>query len=43
MWALLNAKHETVSAVLTGYGEDMGAEGGSITQSLIDGIVGNGG
>lgn len=41
LWALLNAKHETVSAVLTGYGEDMGAEGGSITQSLIEGIVGN--
>lgn len=43
MWALLNSKHETVSAVLTGHGEDMGAEGGSITQALIDGIVGNGG
>jgi SWI/SNF-related matrix-associated actin-dependent regulator 1 of chromatin subfamily A len=43
MWALLNTKHETVSAVLTGHGEDMGAEGGSITQALIDGIVGNGG
>jgi SNF2 family DNA or RNA helicase len=41
LWALLNAKHETVSAVLTGFGEDMGAEGGSIAQSLIDGIVGN--
>jgi 2-isopropylmalate synthase len=44
MWALLNAKHETVSAVLTGHGEDMGAEGAtSITQSLIEGIIGNGG
>jgi hypothetical protein len=43
MWALLNAKHEVVSAVLTGNGEDMGAEGGSITQELIEGIVGNGG
>jgi hypothetical protein len=32
-----------VSAVLTGNGEDMGAEGGSITQELIEGIVGNGG
>lgn len=41
LWALLNAKHETVSAVLTGFGEDLGAEGGSITQSLIEGIVGN--
>lgn len=41
LWALLNAKHETVSAVLTGHGEDMGAEGYDITNALIDGIVGN--
>lgn len=42
MWALLNSKHEVVSSVLTGNGEDMGAEGGSITQALIEAIVGNG-
>jgi SWI/SNF-related matrix-associated actin-dependent regulator 1 of chromatin subfamily A len=42
MWALLNSKHEVVSSVLTGQGEDMGAEGGSITQALIEAIVGNG-
>lgn len=41
MWALLNHKHEIVSAVLDGYGEDMGAEG-NIAQALIEGIVGNG-
>jgi SWI/SNF-related matrix-associated actin-dependent regulator 1 of chromatin subfamily A len=41
MWALLNHKHEIVSAVLDGYGEDMGAEG-NLAQALIEGIVGNG-
>jgi hypothetical protein len=40
MWALLNAKHTTVSAVLDGYGVDLGAEGG-ILADLIDGIIGN--
>lgn len=40
LWGLLNAKHVTVSAVLDGYGQDLGAEG-SILADLIDGIVGN--
>lgn len=40
LWGLLNAKHVTVSAVLDGYGVDLGAEG-SLLNDLIDGIVGN--
>lgn len=40
MWALLNAKHTTVSAVLDGYGVDLGAET-NILGDLIDSIIGN--
>ena len=39
LWALLNAKHETVSAVLDGLAVDLGAEG-STSQALIEGILG---
>jgi hypothetical protein len=40
MWALLNAKHTVVSAVLDGYGVDLGADT-SILGDLIDSIIGN--
>lgn len=40
LWALLNAKHETVSAVLDGIATDLGAEG-STAQAIIEGILGS--
>lgn len=39
MWALLNAKAETISACLDGWGEDMGAEAGSITALLLQDMM----
>lgn len=39
MWSLLNAKAETISACLDGWGEDMGAEAGSITALLLQDMM----
>lgn len=35
MWAICNAKQETISSCLDGWGEDMGAEAGSVTALLL--------
>jgi len=40
LWGLLNAKHTTVTAVLDGFGVDLGAEG-SLLNDLVEGIIGN--
>jgi len=40
MWSLLNAKAETISACLDGWGEDMKAEAGSITALLLQDMMG---
>lgn len=39
MWALLNAKAETISACLDGWGEDLGAEAGSVTALLLQDMM----
>lgn len=40
MWELLNAKQTTISACLDGWGEDMGAEAGTITALLLTEMMG---
>jgi SNF2 family DNA or RNA helicase len=40
MWAICNAKQETISACLDGWGEDMNAEAGSVTALLLSEMLG---
>ena len=40
MWAICNAKQETISACLDGWGEDMNAEAGSVTALLLSEMMG---
>lgn len=40
MWSLINAKAETISACLDGWGEDMNAEAGSVTALLLKDMIG---
>lgn len=40
MWNLINAKQTTISACLDGWGEDMGAEAGSVTALLLSDMLG---
>lgn len=40
MFGLLNAKEENLTAVLDGFGEDLGAEDGSLISALLTGWVG---
>lgn len=40
MWEICNAKQETITACLDGWGEDMGAEAGSVTALLLSEMMG---
>lgn len=40
MWAICNAKQETISSCLDGWGEDMNAEAGSVTALLLSEMLG---
>lgn len=40
MWQILNNKKTTISACLDGWGEDMGAEAGSVTALLLSDMMG---
>ena len=40
MWAICNAKQESISACLDGWGEDMNAEAGSVTALLLTEMMG---
>jgi SNF2 family DNA or RNA helicase len=40
MWQILNQKQTTISACLDGWGEDMGAEAGSVTALLLSDMMG---